>query len=71
MYIQLNLAAPLIHWSAANARKSPNMISATGMSFANAMPLATPTMAASLMGVFRTRPGKRALSPIVHLKAPP
>ena len=34
-------------------------------------PIAVPTIASSLMGVFRTRPGNSAARPFVALKAPP
>ena len=65
------LAAWLTIWSAASATKSPNMISAMGCSPRSARPTLMPTMAASLIGVVKTRSGKRVDSPCVTLKAPP
>ena len=58
-------------WSAARARKSPNMISQTGTIPLRARPLPRPTMADSLIGVLRTRPGNSRLRFLVTLKAPP
>ena len=65
------LAAWLMSWSAASVTKSPNMISTIGWRPRRARPTLTPTMAASLMGVVKTRSGKRVDSPWVTLKAPP
>ena len=46
------------------------MISAIGRKPARASPAETPAIAASLIGVARTRAGKSVLSPRVTLKAP-
>ena len=51
--------------------KSPNMISTTGRMPRNASPVETPVIAASLIGVFRTRPGNSMLKSRVILNAPP
>ena len=54
------------------ARKSENMISATGRSPVIAAPIAAPMMACSEIGVSRTRSGpNRSKSPTVALKTPP
>ena len=50
-----SLAALLISWSAAIPMKSMIMISATGSIPSMAAPIAAPTIAASEMGVSRTR----------------
>jgi hypothetical protein len=54
------------------AKKSENMISATGRSPVMAAPIAAPRIACSEMGVSMTRRGpKRSSSPGVVLKTPP
>ena len=50
-----SLAALLISWSAAMPMKSMIMISATGSRPSMAAPIAAPTIAASEIGVSRTR----------------
>ncbi len=50
------LAAALTSWSSASVMKSMNMISSTGRMPDWAAPIATPVMAASLIGVSITRP---------------
>ncbi len=48
-------AAPLTSWSSASVMKSMNMISSTGRMPDCAAPIATPVIAASLIGVLITR----------------
>ena len=54
-------AAWLTSWSSASVTKSTNMISTTGRSPDCAAPIATPQIAASLIGVLRTRSGAELL----------
>ncbi len=49
------LAAALTSWSSASVMKSMNMISSTGRRPDCAAPIATPVIAASLIGVLITR----------------
>ena len=49
------LAAPFTSWSSASVMKSMNMISSTGRIPDCAAPIATPVIAASLIGVLITR----------------
>ena len=70
-YIAPYLAMWFVIWSKHSARKSPNMISAIGRRPARARPAETPAIAASLIGIARTRSGKSVLNPRVTLKAPP
>jgi hypothetical protein len=71
LYIQGILAAWLRSWSMARAKKSPNMISTMAGLPRIAMPAATPTIPASLIGVAWTRSGNALDSPRVALNAPP
>ena len=58
--------------SQAHARKSENMISATGRTPDIAAPIAAPTIACSLIGVSQTRLAPNSSkSPCVVLKTPP
>ena len=65
-------AAALTSWSRARVRKSMNMISSTGRLPDWAAPIATPQIAASLIGVLRTRsvPNSSA-RPAVTVYGPP
>src|SRR6185503_9330430 len=65
-------AAAFASWSSASVRKSTYMISSTGRSPAWAAPIATPVIAASLIGVLITRetPNSSA-SPAVAVNGPP
>ena len=65
-------AAALTSWSSASVMKSMNMISSTGRRPDWAAPIATPVIAASLIGVLRTRsvPNSSA-SPAVAVYGPP
>jgi hypothetical protein len=66
------LAIWLAIMSQHTAKKSLNMISATGSSPFMAAPIAAPMIACSEMGVSRTRRGpNRSRSPSVVLKTPP
>ncbi len=65
-------AAWLTSWSSASVTKSTNMISTTGRSPDCAAPIATPQIAASLIGVLRTRSGPNSsASPAVAPQGPP
>ncbi len=66
------LAAWLTSWSIARVMKSMNMISATGLRPLSAAPTAMPAIAASEIGVSRTRSGPNAsCRPRVALNGPP
>ena len=66
------LAAWLTSWSSASVTKSTNMISTTGRAPDCAAPTAMPQIAASLMGVLRTRSGPNSsASPAVAPHGPP
>jgi hypothetical protein len=71
LYIQENLEVWLMTWSAIKVTKSPNMISTTGFNPRMAIPVATPTMPASDIGVLNTRSGNELERPRVTLNAPP
>ena len=65
-------AAWLTSWSSASVTKSTNMISTTGRMPDCASPTATPQIAASLIGVLRTRSApSSSASPAVAPQGPP
>ena len=65
-------AAWLTSWSRASVTKSTNMISTTGRRPDCAAPTAIPQIAASLIGVFRTRSAPNSsTSPFVPPHGPP
>ena len=65
-------AAWFTSWSSASVTKSTNMISITGRSPDCAAPIATPQIAASLIGVFRMRSAPNSsASPEVAPHGPP
>src|SRR4029077_6935781 len=66
------LAAALTSWSSASVMKSMNMISSTGRMPDWAAPIATPVMAASLIGVSIARPALNSSArPAVAVYGPP
>ena len=66
------LAAALTSWSSASVMKSMNMISSTGRSPDCAAPIATPVIAASLIGVLITRSAPNSSArPAVAVYGPP
>jgi len=71
LYIHSILDAGLSNWSIVSDMKSPNMISAIVGLPRIAVPVAKPTIDASLIGMEITRSGNRDESPFVTLNAPP